>query len=91
METHSAHDIIIVCKMCLALLATEDLVGVEIYVICEAHDAVDYHRTLGDRKSGDLGASRAIERIKSNLDRLYLSKLFSCPQRMPFTTLLQYS
>lgn len=33
-----AHDVVIVGQMGFAVLATEDLVGVEIYVVCKAHD-----------------------------------------------------
>lgn len=35
--THSADDIIVVCKVSLTVLAAEDLVGIEVDVVCEAH------------------------------------------------------
>lgn len=38
MRTHSADDIIVVCKVSLAVLAAEDLVGSEVDVVRETHD-----------------------------------------------------
>lgn len=37
-RTHPAHDVVIVGQMGFAVFATEDLVGVEIYIVCKAHD-----------------------------------------------------
>lgn len=31
--THPAHDVVIVCKMRFARLASKDLVGIEIYIV----------------------------------------------------------
>ena len=36
-DAHPAYDIVVVCKMSLALLAAKDLVRGEIDVVCESH------------------------------------------------------
>lgn len=37
-RTHPADNVIIVGEMGFAVLAPKDLIGVEVYVVCETHD-----------------------------------------------------